>query len=337
MHLMAETIAIVLPVLDDWVSFAGLLTEISERFTGSAFSFRVCAVDDGSAEPFDAAGFVLPSGSCVVSIEIIRLAANLGHQRAIAIGLCAVAERDEADAVLVMDSDGQDRPADIAALLSVSRRHPRHVVFAGRAKRSEAYSFRFWYSLYRLLFYVLTGQMINFGNYCTMPMVAARRLVHMPELWNNLAASVMRSRLPYICVPTVRGNRCAGRSRMNLVTLIVHGLSAMSVYTDKIFIRILLAAGCVAAVAGCAIAAVAAIRVATDLAIPGWATTAIGDLLIILLQTLVIMVAASLTVLAGRSNRPILPIADCRCFIAESGRCRLDPRRSVVPAVRPAA
>ena len=336
---MAETIAIVLPVLDDWVSFAGLLTEISERFTGSAFSFRVCAVDDGSAEPFDAAGFVLPSGSCVVSIEIIRLAANLGHQRAIAIGLCAVAERDEADAVLVMDSDGQDRPADIAALLSVSRRHPRHVVFAGRAKRSEAYSFRFWYSLYRLLFYVLTGQMINFGNYCTMPMVAARRLVHMPELWNNLAASVMRSRLPYICVPTVRGNRCAGRSRMNLVTLIVHGLSATSVYTDKIFIRILLAAGlCRRRRRVCAIVAVAAIRVATDLAIPGWATTAVGDLLIILLQTLVIVVAASLTVLAGRSNRPIVPIADCRSPLSpQRERCRLDPRRSVVPAVRPAA
>lgn len=334
---MAKTIAIVLPVLDDWVAFAGLLAEISERFTGSGLSFQACAIDDGSAEPFDASGLVLPEDSCVESIEIIRLAANLGHQRAIAIGLCAVAESGGADAVLVMDSDGQDRPADIAALLAASRREPKHVIFAARAKRSESYSFRFWYSLYRLLFYALTGQAINFGNYCAMPMAAARRLVHMPELWNNLAASVMRSRLPYICVPTVRGSRCAGRSQMNLVALIVHGLSAMSVYTDKIFIRILLAAGFVAGIAGGAIAAVAAIRIATNLAIPGWATTAIGDLLIMLLQTLVIMVAASLSVLAGRSNRPILPIADCRCFIAEGGRCRLDLRRAVVPAVRPAA
>ncbi len=284
----------------------------------------------------------MPRGSCSrkvrasSSIEIIRLAANLGHQRAIAVGLCAVAECGEADAVLVMDSDGQDRPVDIAALVSASCRQPRHVVFAGRAKRSESYVFRFWYSLYRLLFYALTGQAINFGNYCVMPMAAARRLVHMPELWNNLAASVMRSRLPYTCVPTVRGGRCAGRSQMSLVALIVHGLSAMSVYTDKIFIRILLAAGFVAGIAGCAIAAVAAIRIATNLAIPGWATTAIGDLLIMLLQTLVIMVAASLSVLAGRSNRPILPIADCRCFIAEGGRCRLDLRRAAVSAVRPA-
>ncbi len=348
---MAKTIAIVTPVLDDWVSFAALVSEISERFTGSDFSFRICAVDDGSAEPFDADSIDLPRGSCVESIEIIHLVANLGHQRAIAIGLCAVAEGGEADAVLVMDSDGQDRPADMAALLAASRRQPRHVVFAGRVKRAESCVFRFWYGLYRLLFYALTGQRINFGNYCAIPMPAVRRLVHIPELWNNLAASIMRSRLPYISVPTVRGSRCAGRSQMNLVMLIVHGLSAMSVYADKIFIRILLAAGLVAGVAGFAIIAVTAIRIATDLAIPGWASTAVGDLLIIMLQTLVIVIAASLTVLTGRSNRPIVPTLDCLCFIverdsfvaerdspaAEHGDRQLD-RRAVAPiAMRPAA
>ena len=69
---------------------------------------------------------------------------------------------------------------------------------------------------------------------------------------------------------------------MSLVSLIVHGLSAMSIYTDKIFIRVLLAAGFVAGMAGLGIAAVTAIRVATDFAVPGWATTAAGDLAIIL-------------------------------------------------------
>jgi hypothetical protein len=334
---MAKTIAIVTPVLDDWVSFAALVTEISDRFTGSDFAFHIHAVDDGSAVPFDAADIMLPRGSCVASIEIIRLAANLGHQRAIAVGLCAIAESGEADAVLVMDSDGQDRPADIAALLAGSRRHPRHVVFAGRVKRSESRIFRFWYCLYKLLFYALTGQAINFGNYCAMPMAAVRRLVHMPELWNNLAASVMRSQLPYMSVPTARGSRCAGQSRMNLVALMVHGLSALSVYTDKIFVRVLLAAGLVAGMAGFGIFAVTIIRIATDLAIPGWATTAVGDLLIILLQTLVIVIAASLTVLAGRSNRPIVPIVDCLCFVAQRERCRLDRRGVAAAAVRPAA
>ncbi|HEY3910090.1 MAG TPA: glycosyltransferase [Stellaceae bacterium] len=334
---MVKTIAIVTPVLDDWLSFAGLMTDVAQQYAGSDFAFHVYAVDDGSVEPFDAADIALPRGSCIGSVEIIRLAANLGHQRAIAIGLCAVAERGEADTVVVMDSDGQDRPLDIAALLAASRRQPRHVVFAGRAKRSESGTFRVCYGLYRLLFYALTGEAINFGNFCAMPMAAVRRLVYMSELWNHLAASVMRSRLPYLSVPTVRGSRRAGRSQMNLIALIIHGLSAMSVYADKIFIRVLLAAGLIAGIAGFGIAVVAAIRIATDLAIPGWATATIGDLLIILLQTLVIVIAASLTVLAARSSRPIVPIVDCRCFVAEREGCQLGPRQAVVAAVRSAA
>jgi hypothetical protein len=334
---MVKTIAIVTPVLDDWVSFIGLVTEIADRFTGFDWAFHIFAVDDGSAVPFDPAEIMLRSGSCVKSLEIIRLAANFGHQRAIAVGLCAIADSSEADIVVVMDSDGQDRPGDIALLLAASGACPRDVVFAGRAKRSEPRLFRCWYCVYKALFYALTGKAIDFGNYCAMPMAAVRRLVHMPELWNNLAASVMRSRLSYVSVPTARGSRCAGRSQMNLVALIVHGLSALSVYADKIFVRVLLAAGLVSSLAGFAIVVVATIRIATDLVIPGWATTVVGDLLIMLLQVLVIVIAASLTVLAGRSTRPIVPIVDCLCFVAARERCRLDHRGVVAAVARPAA
>jgi hypothetical protein len=320
---MIKTIAIVTPVLDDWVSFAMLVAEISDLFIASDFAFHIYAVDDGSSAPFDADAVELPEASCILSIEVIRLAANLGHQRAIAVGLCAVADSTEMDAVLVMDSDGQDRPVDIALLLATGLRHPRHVVLAKRARRSESYTFRLWYGVYKLLFHALTGQPINFGNYCVLPMAAVRRLVHMPELWNNLAAAIMRSRLAYTTVPITRGGRFAGRSRMNLVSLILHGLSAMSVHTDTIFVRILLTGAFIGTAAGLGIAAVAGIRIATDLAIPGWATTAAGDLLIIMFQTLVIVVAATLTFLAGRSHRPFVPIVDCPPFVAHRERCRL--------------
>jgi hypothetical protein len=334
---MPRTIAIVIPVLDDWGSFAALMSEISDVFTGSDILFHVYAVDDGSTAALDPAEIVLPTGSCIAGIEVIRLAVNLGHQRAIAVGLCEIADADKIDAVLVMDSDGEDRPVDIAALLAASRQHPLQVVLAQRAKRSESRVFRFWYGVYKLLFRALTGQTISFGNYCIMSKAAVRRLVHMPELWNNLAASIMRSRLPYMTVPTIRGTRFAGRSRMNLASLVVHGLSAMSVHTDMIFVRVLLVASVVASVAGFGIIGVAAIRIATDLAIPGWATSSVGDLLIILLQTLVIVVAASLTMLAGRSNRPIVPIVDCKRFVASRERCRFDRRSIAVTVQEPAS
>src|SRR5207302_7995807 len=190
------------------------------------------------------------------------------------------------------------RPLDIAALLAAGQLHPAHVVLARRAKRSESSAFRFWYFVYKLGFHLLTGQAINFGNYSLIPMAAVRRLVHMPELWNNLAACILRSRLPYTTVPTVRGSRYSGRSTMNLVSLVVHGLSVMSVHGDVIFVRALLVAAFVAAASIAGIAAVTITRFATDLAIPGWATTALVDLLIILLQTAVIITPASLTLLA---------------------------------------
>ena len=92
---MTRTIAIVIPVLDDWVSFEMLVAEISNLFSGSEFAFRVYAVDDGSTVAFDAEAVVLPEASCILSIEVISLAPNLGHQRAIAVGLCTIADSAE--------------------------------------------------------------------------------------------------------------------------------------------------------------------------------------------------------------------------------------------------
>lgn len=333
---MSRTIALVTPVLDDWGSLAALLTDISGLFIHSGISFRVYAVDDGSSAPFEPAGVVLPSNSCIASIEVIRLAVNLGHQRAIAIGLCASTEGDDIDDVLVMDSDGQDRPIDIAALLAASQKNPTQIVFAHRTKRSEPPFFRLWYCFYKLMFRLLTGQPISFGNFCLVPREAVDRLVHMPELWNNLAAAIMRSRLPYQTVPTARGVRLSGRSRLGFSCLVIHALSAMSVHIDRIFARMLITAGFIAGLASLGIVAVGAIRIAGDLAIPGWATTAVGDLLIILFQTLVILIVACLTMLAGRSSRPMVPIVDFRPFVARCQRFRFG-RGIAAPATAEAA
>src|SRR5205085_5881142 len=131
-------IAVLIPVLDDWACLATLLNEISGQFTGSGSTFHICAVDDGSIPGFDPASLSLPADGCIAEIEILRLALNLGHQRAIAVGLCALSRRDDIDAVLVMDSDGEDRPADIAALLQARLLNPGHNVLARRTKRHAA-------------------------------------------------------------------------------------------------------------------------------------------------------------------------------------------------------
>jgi polyisoprenyl-phosphate glycosyltransferase len=322
-----RSVALVSPVLDDWASFATLISEISKEFTGSEVRFHVCAIDDGSFTAIDLHSIILPPDTCIAQIEVVHLALNLGHQRAIAVGLCEIVDREEIEAAIVMDSDGEDRPVEISTLLAVARQYPGQIVLAERAKRSETLRFRFGYFLYKLLFRAMTGRTINFGNYSLLPMPAIRRLVHMPELWNHLAATVIRSRFPYRTVPTPRGARYHGKSTMNLASLIVHGLGAMSVHTDMIFVRVLLGASLLAVFSAICIAAVVAIRFVTDLAIPGWATTVTGDLLIILFQAFVTIIAISLVMLAGRSNRPIIPIFEHHHYIAgrEFWRLRSDP------------
>ena len=314
-------IAIVTPVFDDWACFTALLEEIAAEYGDTCVRFEVLAVDDGSAEPFDPSRLSLPGDSCITRVQLLRLALNLGHQRAIAVGLCTVANRDDVDAIVVMDSDGEDRPADIAALLAAAINQPDRVILAHRTRRCESLLFRLCYRGYKTTFRALTGQRISFGNFSLLPMPAVRRLVHMPELWNNLAACVMRSRLKFKTVPIARGRRYYGTSRMNFVGLILHGLSALSVHADTIFVRVLLGCGLICAASLIGIMTIAVIRFATDFAIPGWASTMVGDLLIILMQTIVLVVAACLMMLAGRSARPIIPIADAQQFIARD-RCR---------------
>lgn len=310
-----DRIAIVMPVLDDWISFSMVVLAIAQKFASTGRRFVVVAVDDGSTMRRGNDSTLLPPGSCIEAIEVLQLAINLGHQRAIAVGLASVARRDDIATVIVMDSDGEDRPDDIAALLAAADQNPGHVVLARRTRRSEGIIFRIGYVIYKLSFRVLAGRTIDFGNFCLLPMSVVRRLVHMPDLWNNLPAAIMRSRLQRIGVPTERGVRHAGRSHMNVPSLVLHGLSAMSVYADQIFVRVLLGTAVAAAITVLGALVVVVIRFGTSFGVPGWASTMIGDLFIVLMQTIVIAVATTLMVLGNRSQRPIVPFTDAPSFV----------------------
>jgi polyisoprenyl-phosphate glycosyltransferase len=310
-----KRLAILAPVLDDWNSFVHLVENIAGQHFPSVEWIEIVAVDDGSADVFDLSAVSLPIGGCVRGVRIVHLALNLGHQRAVAAGLVTLADRKDLDGVIVMDSDGEDRPEELPALVHAFQASPGRVILARRRQRSESMMFRAGYQLYRFFFRVLTGRAISFGNFSILPLDAVRRLVHMPELWNNLPAAIIRSRLPFVTVDTVRGTRYSGHSKMDFANLVIHGLSAMSVYTDLVFVRVLLAASVVSVLAFAAIIVVIGVRLTTTLAIPGWATTIFGDLLIILFQAIFTIIAITLLVLAGRSARPTIPKSDAQTFI----------------------
>src|SRR5262249_38681112 len=116
-------------------------------------------------------------------------------------------------------------------------------------------------------------------------------------------------------IPTVRGQRYAGRSQMSLISLVTHGLSGISVYIDVIFVRLLiLSTGLIAATA-VAMVLVVCYKLFTSYATPGWATTVLSTFLIIMTQAGIFMVGITLMLLSNRSVPTVLPALDSDRFI----------------------
>jgi hypothetical protein len=215
-----------------------------------------------------------------------------------------------------MDSDGEDAPEDVPRLVARSEQEGRRkIVFAERTKRSESRSFRAFYVLYRTAHRVLTGHRVRVGNFSVIPRDRLAGLVASSELWNHYAAAAFTSRQPFATVPTRRARRLDGRSKMNFVNLVIHGLSAISVYSDAIGVRLLIATTALIGLDLAALALTLLVRLTTDLAIPGWATTAFGVLLIILLQSTMFLFVFSFMILAGRNAASFLPLRDYAYFV----------------------
>jgi hypothetical protein len=77
-------IAIVTPVYNDWASLSRLISEIETCEMPEDIGFSLFIVNDGSTEP-PAIKCPLQPLQRIAEIELINLACNLGHQRAIAV------------------------------------------------------------------------------------------------------------------------------------------------------------------------------------------------------------------------------------------------------------
>lgn len=313
-------VVLVVPVYDDWTSLKQLLRAIDAQPGLNRVIFEVFVVNDGSLASPPPAVWYEGHFSHIRGIRHINLICNLGHQRAIAVGLVMASGETDSDGVIVMDCDGEDRPEDIPRLIATALGNPDRIVCARRSKRSESLTFRSFYLLYKTMFRLLAGTTINFGNFCYIPRSALHRLGHSPSLWNHLAATLVRSRVPLVRVPTERGRRYAGRSRMDFDGLIALGLSAISVYADIVLVRIMVGMLAVSALTAAGLAVVAAIRLFTELAIPGWASTVFGSLSIVLMQSMIFAVVSAFLLLSTRSAKPVIPMIDAPEFVASTER-----------------
>ena len=311
MSAFPNTVNIIIPIYNDWEALSLLLERIQQRIEQpllDRLSFLI--VDDCSTT--DSPQLTDRVGQ---SLSILRLYRNVGHQKAIALGIAYLADLPEQHPTVVMDGDGEDKPEDLIRLLRKSLEMPGQIVFAHRTKRQESFTFRLFYSIYKTIFRLLTGKVITFGNFSLIPGNLLRKLAHVSEIWNNYPGGVIRSRLRYTAIPVERGTRLAGNSKMNFVSLVLHGLSAVSVLIDTTAVRVALLCVLTATASAVGIGVVVSLRLVGTITVPNWATYLVSSLFILILQAFMISLLLVFMVLVYRTQNQFIPARQYRDFV----------------------
>jgi polyisoprenyl-phosphate glycosyltransferase len=163
----------------------------------------------------------------------------------------------------------------------------------------------------------LTGKSITFGNFCLIPAPLLSNLVYLTEIWNHFSGGVIRSNIPYTAIPLERGVRLSGKSKMNFISLVLHGMSAVSVHVETVAVRIFISSVILILLVSVGILVVAYIKFFTTYATPGWATSFIFGSLGIIVQALLISLFLIFIVLNHRTQKNFIPILDYKDYVAQ--------------------
>ena len=227
-------IKILIPNYNDWQSVLKLLENIDLVIAGLEEEVSVIIVNDASTEQRPEISLNLNN---LKSIQVINMKENRGHARCNAAGLKYINEREDVDYVIPMDGDGEDRPEEIRPLIEKAKEYPDTVITANRIQRSEGLLFKFCYLIHKYLTFVFTGQSIKFGNYTCLTKSAVDKMSKEAATWSSFSGSLSKTVKDRRSVPSIRGPRYFGPSKMSFIDLLKHSLSIVAVYKFTVLIR----------------------------------------------------------------------------------------------------
>ena len=125
---------ILIAVYNDWSSLDILLSEINKNLQSTEWKdYKVYIVNDAST-------IEIPE-KIRRKTKIINLFNNIGSQGAISIGVKYIQKNDnDITHLLIMDSDGEDKPEDIKRLLEECKKNENKIIFAKRKKKKRKYN-----------------------------------------------------------------------------------------------------------------------------------------------------------------------------------------------------
>ena len=229
-----KTYKILIPVFNDWESLLSLLNNIHALKINNIAHIKVLIVDDCSTEILNKK-IELDSFK---DIEIIKNSKNIGHGKSIAHGINYISKKNDFDYLIVMDGDGEDRPEEVKELILKSIDLPSLTITANRIKRSESAFFKLSYHLHKILTLVLTGYSIKFGNFMCIPKQDLNLIVSNKNLSVSFSGTIAKFIKNKTFIPSIRGIRYYGPTKMSFVKLIRHSLLIMSTFRKEAALRL---------------------------------------------------------------------------------------------------
>ena len=136
-----------------------------------------------------------------------------------------------------MDGDGEDRPEEIIEFTNQIKNFTNKPIVGKRVKRTEKLIFKICYELHKLITFTFTGKSIKFGNFTCLPKSTVEKMINEKATWNSFSGSLTKLEKDLIEIPSIRGERYFGPSKMSFFNLIKHSLSIISVFRRTVFRR----------------------------------------------------------------------------------------------------
>ena len=227
-------IQILIPVYNDWQSVSKLIDEVNGLSIDPEFEVSIIIVNDASNHDRKEDKKSLDN---IHSLKILNMKINQGHARCIAVGLKYIYEKEDFDYVIPMDGDGEDRPEEIKEFINQIIDSNGKTIVGERVKRSENLVFKICYKIHKLITLTFTGKSIKFGNYTSLPRVTVEKMINEKATWNSFSGALTKVENDLISIPSSRGSRYFGLSKMSFYNLIKHSLSIISVFRKIFLIR----------------------------------------------------------------------------------------------------
>jgi glycosyltransferase involved in cell wall biosynthesis len=225
---------ILIPIYNDRESLTKLIENINSEIEGINSEISVVVINDASSQQIIDE---YQNTENINSIKIINMKENRGHARCIASGLKYIFEKKEFDYVIPMDGDGEDRPEEIKNFIQLADQSKDQTIVGERVKRSETLFFKLCYQAHKILTSAFTGQSIKFGNFTCLSKLTVEKMLNEKATWNSFSGSLKKVEKNLLSMPSMRGTRYFGPSKMSFINLLKHSLSIISVFRKTVLIR----------------------------------------------------------------------------------------------------